>query len=169
MTPSRRNLLLGLAAGSALLGAGAGAALVGALDAPPAPGLRFLAREEAEFLRALAGAAWPPTPICPLDGAQAELLPFVEQSLEQLPAGLRQATRLGLRALDAHPLARYGLAFRALDRGARQAWLDGWLTSDEMVLRNAVSSLVLLLGMGYSTHPAAAPAFGHLYRCGYAR
>ncbi len=169
MSLSRRQALALLAAGPALAALGAGGVLATVWDQAPGPGYRHLSPSEASFVRALGGAAWPATEACPLDGALAELDLFLDASLDSLPELPRKAARAGLHALDALTLPAAGARFRTLDLAQRSTWLTAWLNSDTMALRSAVTSIVLVLGMGYTTHPAAAPAFSRLYRCGYGR
>lgn len=167
MAPTRRQVLALLAVPPALAAMGAVGAGVAWWGQPTTAGYRHLSVDEAAFLRALAGAAWPATPACPLDGAQADLDRFLDASMDTLPPTPRQAARFGLHALDALPFPLHGAPFRALDLQARQQVLHGWLDSELMPLRTAVLSTVLLLGMGYTIHPDAVATFGSLYKCRY--
>ena len=167
VAPTRRQLLALLAAPPVLVAMGAGAAGLRWWDQPTQAGYRHLSQDEGAFLRALGGAAWPSTPACPLDGADADLDRFLDAAMDTLPETPRKAARLGLHALDALPLPLYRAPFRALDLQDRQDVLHGWLDSELMPLRTAVLSTVLLLGMGYTTHPDTAAVFSSLYKCRY--
>ena len=49
----------------------------------------------------------------------------------------------------------------------QQEVLFKWMNEDDHLFRSAVMSLVTLLGMGYTTHPAVAPRISAFHRCGY--
>lgn len=167
MRLSRRQILALLAAPPALAALGAGAVGLRWWDQPSGQGLTWLSPDEAAFVRALAGAGWPATDACPLDGQDADLDRFIDGSLGTLADTPRKAARVGFHALDALCVPTTGRTFKALDLADRQDVLHGWLDSDLMPLRMAVLSTVLLLGMGYTIHPATTDVFGSLYRCGY--
>lgn len=167
MSLSRRQVIALVAAAPVLASLAAGGVVARVWDQPAADGLRHLSASEAEFLRALAGAAWPANDRCPLDGAAAGLDVFFDSTLDTLPELPRTAARAGLHALDALPLSTDGDRFSALTPALRTQKVEAWLNSDSLNLRSAVTSLVLVLGMGYTIHQSAAPAFSRLYRCGY--
>ncbi|NOY27670.1 MAG: gluconate 2-dehydrogenase subunit 3 family protein [Oligoflexia bacterium] len=134
---------------------------------PAGPGFTWISPSEAAIVRSLAGAAWPATAACPLDGADADLDHFVDGVLSTLAASPRSAIRMGLHTINDLCLPTHQSAFSTLDRTSQQDVLAGWLDSESMHLRTAALSLVLFIGMGYTIHPATAGTFGHLYRCRY--
>lgn len=169
MRLNRRQLLALLAAPPALAALATVGVGVHWWDQPPGATMRHLSPDEAEFIRAFAGAAWPATEACALDGAQADLDHLFDESLSGLELRARQAARLGLHALDQVPLVSHGHTFHGLDPAARGQVLASWLDSDLMPLRAAVTGVVVLVGMGYTTHPRTEAVFSGLYRCWYGR
>lgn len=169
MRLSRRQLLVLAAAPPLLAVAGAGIVATSWWGQPAGEGFRFLSEAEAGILRALTGAAWPPTPACPLDGATCGLDHYLDAHLATLGDLQRDGIRVLLHALDALPLPSHGARLVALARPDQAEVVHGWLSSDLMELRSAVLSVVILTGMGYTSHPDAAATFGALYGCGYGR
>ena len=62
-----------------------------------------------------------------------------------------------------------GATFTALSLPEQQVVLRSWFTNDVAEIRGAISSLVVLLGMGYTTHPEVSPIMSAWHRCGYGR
>lgn len=166
-----RRAVLALGSLSAVAVAGGGAALVGGAwwDPPAAEGYEFLSPEEAAFIRALAGAAYPATPQIPHSGDALDIDRFFDTALRNLPAGQRKLARLGLHALDAWTLASHGAAFHALEWARQVEVVDAWREHSRSELRNAASSLLLVAGMGFCTHPKVSPFFQAWHKCGYGR
>ena len=169
MRLSRRQLLVLAAAPPLLAAAGTAAVGLSWWDQPQAAGYRHLSAVEAETLRAFAGAAWPPTAACPLDGELAQLDQYLDQAMADLGELPRQGIRMLLHLLDHLPLPTDGARFRALPREDRGRLLLRWLDGDLPELRSAMQSLVVLTGMGYTSHPGAEGTFATIYRCRYGR
>jgi len=170
MALSRRQILA-LGSMSALVGGLGGAAVVTSRwwNPPAAGGFAYLAATEAAFIRALAGAAFPATADIPHSAADLDLDHFFDAALRHLPPDQRKLARVGLHALDALPMATTGSSFVALS-GAQQAQvLEAWRTHARPELRQATSSLLVVSGMGFCTHPTVAPFFQAWHRCGYGR
>jgi len=166
---SRRQLLV-LASAPPLLAAAGAAGVAGSWFLQrPAPPLRFLSTAEAATVRALCGAAWPATTACPLDGADADLDAYLDELMASLGGLQRDGIRMLLHVIEELPLATDGDRFGALPRDRQAALLQSWLDSDQATVRSALVSVVILTGMGYTTHPDAAATFGSLYRCRYGR
>lgn len=164
---TRRQLLALGAAVAAVPVLGAGGALWSWWDQPAEDPHTHLSADEAAFLVALGEAAWPATTTIPLGGGEARLDRFMDAVLGGMPADLRQQLRLLLHALDHAALPSQLGTFQGLEAPQRQLVLRSWLDSELMELRQAASSVVILLGMGYTTHPEVAPWFATMYGCGY--
>lgn len=170
--PSRRQLLIALGTAGAVLGAlavGTGAVVGRWYGRAPGGGFRHLSEDEAAIARAIAGAAWPATALTPLSGDQADLDYFLDELIAPWPENMRDLMRVLLHAIEDLSRLEGGAAFTALPLDERTRLLMGWLESDTAELRSAVSSAVILLGMGWTTHPDVGGPLPHLYRCGYYR
>ena len=169
---SRRTLLKLGTAGAALTAVvtgGGGLVLASWWDREAAPGYRCLSPEEAGFCRSLAEVAWPPSPQLPLPGAQADLDHYVDELVASMTPTLGKQFRLLLHLLDSLPRATRLASFQDLDFTAREEIMLGWLHSELAELRSGATSILLFLGMGYTTHPDNAPMFSRMYGCGYGR
>ncbi len=138
-------------------------------DPPAAGGFDYLATTEGDFIRALAGAAFPATRDIPHSAADLDLDHFFDAALRHLPPDQRKLARLGLHALDALPLATTGASFVALPAARQADVLESWRNHARPELRQAISSLLVVSGMGFCTHPTVAPFFQAWHRCGYGR
>jgi hypothetical protein len=171
--PTRRQVL----ALSTLVTAGAvvagGGTLVSWWDQPVGAGYDHLSEDEAAFVRALAGAIYPSTATLSLGGEEAQLDHFLDQSmglLDELPRNGMRVLMHGLQSWPrVDPKLQKGAAFANLDLAARMDLVDRWLGSDSSLLRQAVQSLVVLMGMGYTSHPAVSDHFAQWHGCGYGR
>ena len=170
MALSRRQVLA-LGSLSALVAGLGGAAVVAQRwwDPPAADGFAYLAATEAAFIRALAGAAYPATASIPHSAADLDLDHFFDAALRHLPPDKRTLARVGLHALDAWPLATMGASFVKLSASQQAQVVDSWRTHARPELRQAASSLLVVAGMGFCTHPTVAPFFQAWHRCGYGR
>ena len=162
MKLSRRHLLA-LASLCALAG-GAGVATEW-WRTDPAPGRLFLDDDEAALLRALAGAAWPAVDGLP-GGDEMGLDLFFDALVGSVPALPRDLLRVLMHALDAWPTPLRLRDFAGLPLAARDDVLRGWLDHPLLEVRSAVQSLVILLGMGWSSHPAVSARLSLLSNCG---
>lgn len=169
MALTRRQLLVLAAAPPLLAAVGVGAVGLSWWLQDPGADFRYLTELEATVLRGLAGAAWPPTPACPVDGATCGLDRYLDENLAPLGQLQREGIRLLLHAVNELTLATHGGRFIDLDRAVQSQAVASWLDSEVLEVRSAVQSIVVLTGMGYTSHPDASGAFGSLYRCGYGR
>jgi hypothetical protein len=136
-----------------------------AADAP----FTVLENEEAAFVRAWAGAAFPATTTIPLAGHRADLDRFFDQMLFTMPAETGKLLRLLLHALNHTSVPTAGARFTSLPAPEQSRLFEAWTHTDLDPARSAAQSLVLLLGMGWSTHPEVAPHMKTLHSCGYGR
>lgn len=161
---TRRQLVAGtaaLAAASALAVGGVGAHWY---DQPPGTGLTLLSPDEAAFLTAFAEAIYPPGGTPSVSGAEVEIEVFVDRVLAGMPTFQQQGVKLLCHAIDA-----LGGGFTGQPLARRSAQILTWLDSPVAEIRSGVQSLILLIGMGYTTHPAAVETYADLMRCGYGR
>jgi hypothetical protein len=172
MKITRRHVL---AASALAAGAGAvGATVIGGTAAswwkrPAAEGYKVLSEEEGAFLRAFADTAYPATTAIPHAGGTLDLDRYVDANLSHMAETQRNLVKVLLHALDSWPMPARRQGFVALDAPQRAEVLHHWLTHFRGEVRQAATSLVLLVGMGYTTHPDVAPFFAALHQCGYAR
>ena len=169
MKISRRHLLA-LSAGTAAVGAmgSAGLTLHWWNQAAHEP-YTSLSKPEGEFIRAWSGVAYPSTITVPIDGASANLDRFFDQLLGVTPSDTKALLKFLLHGLDALSVPTHGATFRTLERDSQRELFDTWIHSDSSMLRSAVQSLTILIGMGWSTHPEVAPTIQKLHKCGYGR
>lgn len=169
MAVTRRHLLAasaGIAAAAAVCAGGIGMQW---WKQSPAAGFVNLSSDEAEFVRAISGAAFPAGEVIELSGADADLDRFFDAMLSGMPSLTGNLLKLLIQALENLSVLLAGGRFTALTLPAQQSVIEGWLASDQTELRSAVQSLVVLLSMGYTTHPEIAPLMSSWHRCGYGR
>jgi len=165
-----RRHLLALSAGTAAAGAiGAGGLAISWWDTPAQAPFQNLSSDEAAFVRAWAGASFPATELTPIDGAQAKLDHFFDEMVGVMPVDTAKLLRLLINGLNALPLTTDGAHFTQLDPATQKQVFETWTHTDVSAFRSATQSLVLLLGMGWSTHPQVAPTMQKLHSCGYGR
>ena len=152
--------------------AAAGIATVGGTvyswwDAPAASPYTRLSQREADFLSALSAAAFPAGASIALDGGTARLDRFFDTLLDSMPEDNVTLIKFLLQGLDKASIGWFGSSFHALSEADQAEQLELWLASDQHLLRSAVQSMVILLGMGYTTHPKVAPLLAVHHRCGF--
>ena len=170
---SRRQLLVLAAAvpvaGGLLAVGGTGTLAWQWWDRPAGVGLLCLATDEHAFVQAIAEAWMPPGGEPALSGSEAELGHFLDGILAGMPMPQANELKLLLQALDDLPYLTQGAPFRSLDLATRITVLDGWLHSDQWLLRNAIIGLLSLIGTGYTTHPDVLPYVRPHFKCAYGR
>jgi len=172
--PVTRRQLVTLAAAvpvaGGLLAVGAGGTVAWQWwDRPAGEGLQRLASDEHAFAQAVAEAWMPHGGDPPISGAEAELGHFLDGILAGMPPGQANELKLLLQALDDLPRLTHFAPYRSLDLDTRIAVLDGWLHSDQWLLRNGILGLLSLIGTGYTTHPEVLEHVRPLFRCAYGR
>ncbi len=167
MQITRRHLLaLGAAtAAASVLGVGATAAHW--WNQPPHTGFKQLSSREAEVVRAWAAAAFPGGEAVALDGGQAGLDHFFDGVLSHTPATQRKLLKVLLHAVNTGAVALCGARLTSLSGPDARTVFHRLSAHDVAEVRGAMSSLTVLLGMGYSTHPEVAPIMARWHRCGY--
>jgi hypothetical protein len=169
MKITRRHVLAALAAVPALGGLGAVGVAWRWWDRPPGAGLRCLSTDEHDFVVALAEAWLPAGGEPALSGADAELGVFLDDVLSGMVPATATELKLLLQALDDLPFFTYGASYRTLPLEDRITILGDWLHSDQWLLRNAVQAALVLVGTGYTTHPAVVETLRPWFACGVGR
>ena len=136
-------------------------------DQEPSDPYARLSDEEVRIVRAFASAAFPSTQAIALDGYDADLDRFFDTMLMHVPTPTAKLLKLLLHGLDSATVLTHGATFSTLEKSEKMQALEGWLQHDLAEVRNATQSLVLLLGMGWSTHPKVAPFMQRMHNCGY--
>ena len=162
MRITRRHVLALTAALAAAGAVGVTAVGLSWWDQPPGADYRLLSAEEAALLRAYAEALYPAGGEPDLSGGEANLDRFVDEVLSHMPPFQAKGTKLLCHAVEA-----LGGGFTARPLHERQVLVLEWLQHPVAEVRSVAQSMVLLLGMGYTTHPAAVGFFSDMWRCGY--
>ena len=169
MQISRRHLLA-LSASTAAVGAmGASTLAIRWWDQPATAPYKCLSEGEAAFVRAWAGVAFPETEPTPMSGDRAQLDRFLDQVLHFAPPDAAKLLKLLLNGLDAASVPTHGSTFVSLDDADKLDRFEAWTHSDLSLFRSATQGLVLLIGMGWSTHPDVAPVMERMHSCGFGR
>ncbi len=167
MKIARRHLLALGAATAAVSVMGAGAGVASWWRQPADAPFSVLSADEAQFVRAWSGAAFPGGATLATDGATANLDRFFDGVLAHVPDTQQHLLRLLLHALDNGAIVWSGSRFTSLSSNDARTVFHTLLAHDIAEVRGAAQSLTVLLGMGYSTHPDVAPVMARWHRCGY--
>ncbi|MEZ4318548.1 MAG: hypothetical protein R3F61_13630 [Myxococcota bacterium] len=169
MRITRRHVLATTAAVAAAGTLGVGATGVRWWNRAPGEGLVVLAPDEHAFIQAVA-EAWMPRGGTPeLSGADAGVGDFLDETLQAVNPLNQKLLKLLMQVLDDSTLPTHLSAFRNLGLKQRQNVLRGWLQHDSFLVRSAVTGLVLLMSVGWTTHPEVAEVLRPSMRCGYGR
>ena len=167
MNLSRRKLLkIGLLGSST-------AALAGGLtvwswwDVPPARSYQNLSSEEIIMVQALSRAAFPGGASIALDGGDASLHRFFDQLLTSMTSENRSLLKLFLEALDRLPLLSKGRYFTDCSEESQRELVESWLQSDNYLFRSAIQSVIVLLSIGYTSHPDVSVKLQSYFACGF--
>lgn len=166
MSVTRRQLLAAGAAIAATSLVGVGALGLHWYDQPAQAGFTWLSEDEAAFLSAFAEGLYPAGGEPELAGAEANLDHFVDGVIEHMPAFQQQGLKLLFHGIDALALSTEAASFTSLPAERRESLILEWLQHPIAEVRSGVQSIVLLMGMGYTTHPRAVEHFSALTRCG---
>ena len=161
MRVTRRQVLVSGAALAAVVGVGALAWLPA-----PAEGWRVLSVGEADAVRSLAEALFPPDNTLGIDGGQVDIAPAVDELLgDQLDEKVAPVFRYVLRALEDTTLAARGASFGALPLADRVDVLRHWDNENLYARRAAYDVLRLVLGMAFFNLPQVTARVGWRSRC----
>ena len=166
---SRRHLIALTAAAATATSVTAAATIYSWWRIPPAQNYVVLADEEILFVQALSATAYPAGSATPLNGKEAQIDRYFDQILANMSGNNPHLLKLLLHFLDNLPLTTHLTSFSQASTTTQQAIFNDWFSSDQYLLRNAIQSLVILLGMGYTTHPKIASKLAPFHRCGFGR
>lgn len=169
MKITRRQVLAAAAAVPVVGALGAGATAWSWWDRPAGAGLKVLSTEEHAFVQALA-EGWMPRGGRPeLSGADAKLGDFVDDVVAAMDPRTGTELRLLFHALDALPIPRRGGYFQSLSVEARSAVIEAWLDHPSWAVRDGAAGVLVLVSMGWTTHPDVARVLAPMFRCRYGR
>ena len=164
----RRHLIrlasLSMLSGGAILSVGA----YQWWNIPPEKPYLLLNNEEALMIVAMSGAMFPKGEEIPHSGDELQLDRFFDQLLLELGETEQRLIKFFLHFIENSAyLSDNHCAFLDMDVHQRQEFLEGWLLHSNHLLRNALLSIVTLLGMGYTSHPLVSPRLAIYHRCGF--
>jgi hypothetical protein len=166
---TRRHVLAAMGAVAAAGAVGAGTTAWRWWDAPAGDGLKALSRDEHDFVQALAEAWMPRGGEPELSGADAELGRWMDDVVDGMPAPSGRELKVLLQLYDESTIPTRLRPFRALSLEARTDVLRGWLASDVWLWRNGTQAMLVLMGVGWTTHPEVVTLLRPHFRCAYGR
>lgn len=166
---TRRQVLAATAALGGAAAVGAGTTAVRWWDRPPGKDLETLSDAEHAFVQSVGEAWMPPGGEPAISGAEARVGDFIDDVLVTMPAEQRRLLKLLIHALDERTVPLHLSRYVNLDLATRTEVLSGWLDSSIFLERQAVSALLVLIAMGYTSHPEVAKHFSPMFGCGFAR
>ena len=169
MKLSRRHVLATMAAVPIAGAVGTGGLALRWYDKGPAAGRILLSSDEYDFIQALAEAWMPPGGVPALSGADADLGAWFDELLTHMAANQQTLLKLLIQILDDVPLVTDASSYRKLDLPRRIELLSDWLDSSNPLFRAGVAGVVVLIGMGWTTHPEVARVIAPRFRCGWSR
>ncbi len=167
MALTRRQLI---AIGSiAVVSSGIGITVIGLRwwDTPADAPYQKMSQNEALILSIIAGAAFPAGRMISIDASKLNLDRFFDQMLSDMPEFQSKLLKLLLNALNTAPYLDFKNTLSEQSPTERKTQLQTWLNHPNHLFRNAVNSLVILIGMGYTSHPEISPYFNKMHQCGY--
>jgi len=169
MELTRRHVLAAMAAVPVVGALGAGSVVWTWWDRPPGQGLKVLSDDEYAIVQTLA-EAWMPRGGEPvLSGSDANLGAFFDDLLDGMEANNAAELKVLLHIIDNLARPTHFRPFRRLPLEARTELVQRWLDSPRELIRLAITAVVVLLSMGWTTHPDVVGYFRPLFRCGYGR
>jgi len=166
---TRRQVVAAAAAVPVVGGLAAGTTVWRWWDRPAGEGLKMLSAEEHTFIQALAEAWMPPGGTPALSGADARLGDWMDDVVNAMEPQTAKELKLLMHAMDALPLATRLRPFHSLPLESRTAVLNGWIGHPVSLVRDGISGILVLMGIGWTTHPDVVPIFRSMFRCGYGR
>ena len=136
-------------------------------DTPPDTPYKILNNHEVTMVLALSQASFPTGNEIPLAGKDAGIDYFFDQLLFGLGNENQKLLKLLLQALNRLPLLSKGQYFTSCSEMEQQALVEAWLKDDNYLFRSAMQSIIVLLSMGYTSHPTASKVLGQYFRCGF--
>jgi len=169
---TRRRVLaagLGVAAASTVAAGAVGGLALSWWDRPPGEGLGALSTDEHAFADAVAEAWFPPGGTPAISGSEARMADFLDEVVAHMEPSTAKPFKLLLQALDAAPLPSRRSHFTALPLEERTEVLKEWVDSSSYLMRQGSVGVLVLLGIGWTTHPVVAAQMSDWFPCGYGR
>lgn len=169
MKLTRRQVLAATAAVPVIGALGAGATAWSWWDRPAGADLKALSQDEFDFVQALA-EGWMPRGGTPeLSGADANIGYFFDDIVAAMHPQTAKEMRLLLHGLDHLPVPRRGRTFTSLSVDTRSACIENWLDHPLFLVRDAASATMVMVGIGWTTHPDVVKVIRPMFPCGYGR
>ena len=169
MELSRRHVLAAMAAVPVVGALGATGVAWTWWDRPAGQGLRALSDDEYSIVQALAEAWMPRGGEPELSGADADLGAFFDDLIGGMESNSATELKMLLHILDNLARPTHVRPFRSLPLAARTTLVQEWMDSPVELVRLAITAVIVLLSMGWTTHPDVVPFFSPYFRCGYGR
>ena len=136
-------------------------------NTPASAPYQNLSQQEAQMIMAISAAVFPAGAVISVNPNSLKLDHYFDSLLQQLPQMQEKLLKLLLNALNSAPYISFQSSFLAQSAVEQQRQVQDWLNHSNHLIRGAITSLIVLLGMGYSAHPEIAPYFGQMHQCGY--
>jgi hypothetical protein len=157
------------AAGSVAIGMLGAVTIINWWNVAPSAPYKSLHKDEAKTLRYIAGAAFPSGDNIPLNGADANLDRFFDELLSNMSDENRKLLKLLIQAIEKLPILNHFQSFSNLSDIEQIELVTTLFNDDNHLVRGAIQSLVVLLGMGYTSHPTASVIISDYFQCGFGR
>lgn len=167
MTITRRQLLQWTAALSVASSVAVGINVSSWWNTEPEHPYENLNLIESAVVNSVSGAAFPTGNTIELNGEDAGLDRFFDELLSSMSSENKSLLKLLLEAIDRATLPTHGTYFTDLSLRERQHCIQQWLDHPSHLIRGAIQSLIVLLGMGYTAHPVASTHLSQYFRCGF--
>jgi len=131
--------------------------------------LQVLSADEHAFVQALAEGWMPRGGVPELFGADAQLGAFLDDTLTVISPLNRKLIKLLMQVLDDSTLPTHLSTYTGLKQHDRTSVLHGWIHHDNPLARSAVQGLVVLIAVGWTTHPDVVAVLEPSMRCRYGR
>jgi hypothetical protein len=166
---SRRHVLAAMGAVATAGALGAGVKAWTWWDTDPGAGLEALSTDEHDFVQALAEAWMPPGGEPALSGADAGLGRWMDDLVAAMSDASANELKILLQLFDEATIPSRLRPFRKLPLDTRIEVLRQWMTADLWLWRNGISALLVLIGIGWTTHPEVVGLMRPHFRCAYGR
>ena len=164
---SRRHLISLIALSGAAVPFAAALEMYAWWNRPASTPFIHLSKEEADQVCRIADVLFPAGESIDLSGGSAQIDRFLDQLINQFGEMEISLIKFLLNGLEQLPLTMYGSAFSDLSPKQRLEFLNTWIHHDNYLIRNAMMSIITLMGMGYTSHPEVSPFLSRHHRCGF--
>ena len=169
MELTRRHVLAAMAAVPVVGTLSTGAVAWSWWDRAPGEGLKALSADEYQIVQAFAEAWMPPGGDPELSGADANLGAFFDDLVVGMGKEGGTELKMLLHVVDNLARPTQVRAFRNLPLETRTQLIRTWMDSPIELVRLAITAVIVLLAMGWTTHPDVVGFFKPMFRCGYGR